>query len=64
MNVIAWVVILGVFAGAAVVLGKTFGKKSAPVNANPNPPLPVETGGKKPAEDPFPGEGTGPRADQ
>ena len=64
MNAITWVVILGVFAGAGVVLGKTFGKKTTSTNPNPNPPLPVETGGKKPANDPFPGEGTGPRADQ
>lgn len=63
MNTITLLVILGVFAGAGYVLSKT-SKKSAPTNPNPNPPLPVETGGKKPAQDPFPGEGTGPRADQ
>jgi hypothetical protein len=52
MNAITWVVILGVFAGAAVVLSKTFGKKTV---QGP------KTGGQ-PAD--VPGEGTGPIADQ
>jgi hypothetical protein len=52
MNAITWVVILGVFAGAAVVLGKTFGKKTA---QGP------KTGGQPPE---VPGEGTGPIAEQ
>ena len=51
MNALVWLVIIGVFAGVAVVLAQTLKKKT------PGP----KTGGQPPD---VPGDGTGPVADQ